>query len=508
MGVFGGYTGSMRIPEGKKELFAQQMSRLLNLGGMMRFEQVSMYGHDMGLLKPVEIFPGGKVHFHYNYFEDTSWETAGFNADSCELWSNKIGGAEFDDVIMAGYMLYEAYDEEGGMAELDGEITDTTEYMGWINNILGTSFSMKNRFKLWENAEKYAFLRIGEEYDSPLPWRIFVNFIPKDLKYAAGGTDFTDLMYIIKGTSSLLTDEEDVKEGTYPADVLKCRRLVEKYFKSSIENPIEILWKFLKKNYDLREKESDNRLKEIAEMSLVIPARVFVYLAAEINENMEFWEIWKELKDFVYSDEHMKKYASDELVQWRKAEQEKPIEPVPTSRFLRQNGYFTFFRTPEELKGTPDYYISDDDRLYWWDGTDEVRISGGTDKWLKELAKQHEELTKTENYKEAEQDFHKFFLLTIAEIDDYYKRIYLFQTMFYEFLQNGTKKEYIAAVELLKKLADSEEYRKAGEIIKYVRISGWDITSKNVTHNYARIRLKRYLSVMANKKLREKYFGF
>lgn len=66
--------------------------------------------------------------------------------------------------------------------------------------------------------------------------------------------------------------------------------------------------------------------------------------------------------------------------------------------------------------------------------------------------------------------------------------------------------EYIAAVVLLKKLADSEEYRKAGGIIKYTR--RWELTSNNVTHNYARIQLKRYMSVMANRKIREKYFGF
>lgn len=80
--------------------------------------------------------------------------------------------------------------------------------------------------------------------------------------------------------------------------------------------------------------------------------------------------------------------------------------------------------------------------------------------------------------------------------------------MFYEFLQNSTKKEYVAAVELLKILADSEEYRKAGEVIKYVKPIGWDMTSKNVTQNSARIGLKRYLSVMANKQLRKNYFGF
>ena len=506
MGTFGGYKGGMKIPKDKKELFAQQMSKLLNFGGMMQFEEVSMYGHDMGLLKPIEIYPGGKVCFHYNYFEDEPWETAGFDADRCKLWSGKIGGAEFNDVIMAGYMLYEAYDEDIGMAEVDGEIIRSAEYMGWINNILGTTFSMIHRFNLWENAEKSALIRLENKYEEVFPMREFKRFIPKNLTYAAAGTEFADLMYIMQGTFDLC--EKEIVRGSYPEDVYKCKKLLKHYFQNNCENSIEKLWDLLKKNCDLRKMERDEQLLDIARMSLIIPARVFVYLTAEIKGNMQFWEIWKELKNLVYHDECMKKYASDDLIQWRKSERERPIEPVPTSVFLRQNGYFTFFQTPEELEGTPDYFLSDDDRLYWWDGTDEVKISKDTDKWLKELGQQHKELMTTENFKKIKLEFQKYFLLTIIELDDCYKRIYPFQTMFYEFLQHGMQEEYIAAVVLLKKLADSEEYRKAGEIIKYARISGWYITSRNVTHNYARIHLKRYLSVMANVRLRKKYFGF
>ena len=67
------------------------------------------------------------------------------------------------------------------------------------------------------------------------------------------------------------------------------------------------------------------------------------------------------------------------------------------------------------------------------------------------------------------------------------------------------KTEYRAAVKLLKKISD--ENKEEGKIIEKVRYS-WDLTSRNVTHNAGRLKLKRYLSVMANRRLREKYFGF
>lgn len=77
--------------------------------------------------------------------------------------------------------------------------------------------------------------------------------------------------------------------------------------------------------------------------------------------------------------------------------------------------------------------------------------------------------------------------------------------MFYEFVHNGNKIEYRAALKLLKEIAD--ENREEGKIIEKAKYA-WDITNRNVTHNAGRLKLKRYLSVMANRRLREKYFGF
>ena len=80
-----------------------------------------------------------------------------------------------------------------------------------------------------------------------------------------------------------------------------------------------------------------------------------------------------------------------------------------------------------------------------------------------------------------------------------------FQSMFHEFLQNGSKIEYRAAIELLKGISD--ENREEGKVIEKVAYR-WDITSRNVTHNAGRLKLKRHLSIMANHALRQIYFGF
>ncbi|MGN0438325.1 MAG: hypothetical protein ACI4F4_07345 [Lachnospiraceae bacterium] len=516
MGVFGEYSGEINIAESDKEQFIAHMSKLLNYGGMIQFEHVSMFGYEVALMKPVEVALGEKISFHYNYFEEDAWESAGFDTNDCKLWSGKIGSCEFDEVIMAGYMLYEAYTKQPGMAMLNGEIIKSTYYMGWINQVLGTSFSMKNRFKLWEQAEAYIFseLEYGYRYCDSDYADILYDMIPNHLLYAACSTELADLMYIGRGTSELEECRDTLKEGTYPADVYHCREVIRKYYETDGDSKLEELIEFLKKSRDERVAETNTIFVDIAQASLYMPARVFIILAVEVEntgsedkDTVSFWGTWKQCKDDVYHDEIKKEYISEELMQQRIAQQNAPIPTVRTSDFLRQDGFFAFYGTPDELKNQPNYYLSDDDRLYWYDGSDEVKVSKRVDEWLKKLATRHAEIMKNEDLESITENFIKYLLTTFVEVESYYKRIFPFYNMFYEFIENGKQREYVAAIKLFKELADSETYRKDGEIIKYIR-SSWDMTSKNVTHNRARMKLKRYLSVMANKMLRQKYFGF
>ena len=143
MGTFARYTGKMDIPEEKRECFGRQMMKILNYGGMMQFEKVVLFGHELLLISPVELSSQGKADFWYNYFEESSWENAGFYVNDSIFYSNKIGNREFGDVILAAYMLYEMYDESPGFVDCNGEIIDSQFYGGWLNHILGTTFSMK-----------------------------------------------------------------------------------------------------------------------------------------------------------------------------------------------------------------------------------------------------------------------------------------------------------------------------------------------------------------------------
>lgn len=504
MGTFAGYTGKMDIPEEKRECFGRQMMKLLNYGGMMQFEKVSLFDHELLLLSPVELSSEGKVDFWYNYFEESSWENAGFHMKDSIFYSNKIGNCEFCDVILAAYMLYEMYDESPGFVNCNGEIINPQFYGGWLNHLLGTTFTMKKRYNLWEAAEHIAFYRI--DYGNPFSRDELRSLIPDKLLKAAGGTELSDLLYIIYGTESLKID--NIVPASYPEDIYRCKRsllrLQERYGNKFYER----LLQFLQLDRNRRAKSTDENLTALAEVSLCLPARVFVYLAAEIKQE-SFWELWKEWKDKVYCDEQIKQYASEKLQEQRRMWKKQIIPEVKTAEFLRQDKWFTFYDTPEKLKGKSNYYLTDDDRLFWWDGTDEVAISEEMVIWLEELADRHRKLIELPDAGCGDRfegsNFIKNFIILLDEICSYYKRIYPFKTMFYDFCQNSEKKEYRAAIALLEILY--EENKEDGKIIEYARGS-WDMVSKNVTQNIARLRLKRYLSVMANTKVRKKYFGF
>ena len=135
------------------------------------------------------------------------------------FYSNKIGNCEFSDVILAAYMLYEMYDESPGFVDCNGEIIDPQFYVGWLNHILGTSFSMKKRYNLWEAAEHIASYRC--DYDKPFSRDKLRQLVPDKLLKAAGGTELSDLLYIIYGTESLNLDT--IIPASYPEDIYRCK---------------------------------------------------------------------------------------------------------------------------------------------------------------------------------------------------------------------------------------------------------------------------------------------
>ena len=167
-----GYKGRMAVPDDKRELFTEQMMKVFYYGGMMSFDDVKLYGHEISLLCPVK----------KTYFQDDAWETVEYDEKGNRLWSGKVGSNEFLDVMAAAYMLYELYSDEAGAAMVDGDILDGGEAVGWLNQILKTEFTREKRLdRLWELGEKLGLESADGDYDAP-DVRKIMELIPEGLR--------------------------------------------------------------------------------------------------------------------------------------------------------------------------------------------------------------------------------------------------------------------------------------------------------------------------------------
>ncbi|MEE1038001.1 MAG: hypothetical protein U0K95_02455 [Eubacterium sp.] len=503
MGTFAYYSGTVCIPEDKKQDFNENMLKLLQLGGMMQFDTVSLYNKKINLITPVELDKDGKCAFHFNYFEDDRWETAGFDCNTNVLWSGKIGSNEFNYVMCAGYILTELYSNDIGWACENRDILNYAGYIQWINFILDKDFSAKKRFSLWKFFEQY-FLREMEDGKSvsDIEPNIIFDFIPVEYRIFMGGTELADIFYACYGTEEGI---ENISKGSYAEEIVNLKKTLNDFYLDNPENGRDLIWQLITMPRNQRKEIKGKLYAELAQISLRIAARVFVYLSAEIL-GYNFFEKWAGVYDTAYSDEIPLSYVSDDIIQMRKEGIEASAGKAKTSAFLRNDDYFTFYNTPEELKNKENYYISDDDLMYWWDGSKKIELS---EKMIEQIKKWHQDFLVLKEALPVEEVAEYNMIMRLMEVLDnaesFYQRIYAFNTMFYDFLEHSKDVNYIAAVKLLEKVV--EDNKEEGKIIEKTSIS-WDLTSKNVTCNEGRINIKRILSLFANKKLREIYFGF
>ena len=150
MGTYLCYFGDRTIPEDKWEEFTQRVLTILNQGGMMDLEEVSMFGKKIYLMKPLQIQPGQEsLTFCYNYFENDIWETAGYRPGSCRFYTNKVGWRQFDLVCSAVYVLHEFYANSFGMVNRDDHVYDAREIIGWLNHLFGERYTNSRATNLW-----------------------------------------------------------------------------------------------------------------------------------------------------------------------------------------------------------------------------------------------------------------------------------------------------------------------------------------------------------------------
>ncbi len=500
MGIFNYelfYNGEIKLDPDTREKFTEELMKILHYGGMMRREKFKIGKNAITVLCLPKIGKNNIAMLDYNYFEDTSYGDVVFDSLACRLESGGVGEECTYRCILAAYALFELYGDDASCVIEDFMIANNVHLaIAWINHLLKKDYGLEHRFHLWDIIEKYCLKRIPSmQHDSG--YQFIKNLLPSKYLEYAGGTDLTDLCAIKYGI-----DEQSVIPDTYPADLLECTKRIQRYLNQPIKGrSIEMkqmirkekIISLLRMDYSQREQVKEPLLKDVAQMTLILPARVIAYLTSNLM-NESFWINWASIKweGDVYHDEVMKKYVSEEIEAYRIQKRKEPIMPQGTTEYLKQveqtKKLFLMFRNKQR------YELTDDDRLLWWDGSDEVVISKDTQEWLATLAKRHGCL--------MQQECHVELLPLLKDINTTFFHVYPLKTMVEEFMRNSNDQRYKAAIKLLELLYEENK----NDVV--LPDSNSEIQSHVFLLMPERVRMKRYLSVMANKELRQKYFCF
>ena len=121
------------------------------------------------------------------------------------------------------------------------------------------------------------------------------------------------------------------------------------------------------------------------------------------------------------------------------------------------------------------------------------------------LVKEYEMILKDKE-QEIEDVFSEHIFNTMEYLNTLYGRIYLFKEFYNELLNNSHEVRYQAILDLLDKFG--EKNKEIGRVYQKYGNKEWCMLNKNLKCNRGRMEIKRIISVMANKELRKKYFGF
>lgn len=168
MGSFVNVVGEYDIPEDKLQEFENNVLHVMDVGGMMRFVPVKIFGKSIYLLQKASEIDDecGLFWSCYNYFEDDRWEDMGYNPKKKHVFSGKVGWSVFNRVTGICHMLEELY--SGGQCYVGGDLyVDPADMVNWINNEFGTDFNLNHRLNIFNvyKALKYNWCYGEEEPD-------------------------------------------------------------------------------------------------------------------------------------------------------------------------------------------------------------------------------------------------------------------------------------------------------------------------------------------------------
>lgn len=442
----------------------------------MRQDVIRLFGSELVLLHPPEYDKDGRLLISFNYFEEESWEDAGYDAENSVLFSGKIGGKHFHRVICAAYVLMEFYSETFGMAAVDGHVLNACEPIAWLNHLFHENYTNARAWDLWRVYKLLPEDSSGREDD------LFHLLAPGEI-HATSNVGFLKYMYIahraeLEQELALLEDTQAGQPEHSFSIFYSCKLLhrsleamqntqtfqaaeVLERCKTILLTQVPLVWNITR--------DSAENLFALA--AKLLPWEITVKFMADAFE-LEFQDLYDELEPLlkdqkaVFNDD----FFADSIQNFT------PIEPLHTASFL---------------------HCTDDDRVWFWRENGNVSFSLEMEAWLSELAVEFQTILTPPEPLLNSCDFLRQFWELLQQINERFHPLYCFASTFYEFIYNPYRREYQAAVLLLRKLAERSPDNSTGECP--------DQLTQSISQ---RQTVKRYLALLSNSGLRKRTLGF
>lgn len=474
---------SQGIPEEKHDEFKERIKILFQNGGMMDLQRQSLLGKEIVTISPTD-FRGNLIDFTYNYYEERQWENAGFSLEDFDVYSNKVGWSFFNWVMSAAHILQGLY-SDGDFLVIENEAITYNEkqYISWINSLFDEHFAWKN----WDRFKAVCIVRdyIGEDFDNDYH---ILDIEVKDFEEtnSYGGIMSCLEMEVLNHGSEWIDKsiDEDEDKDLVISLIKPMKEKLQLFKKESLKDENEQIDDLLnginkvmkEECIFLNDMNSNENYEKIFCISYLFTSPVILLKCISEVYKRDFWELFDRVKNY-------HRIADKTL--------NKPLPAHKLSELLN---------------------ISDDDMIFLWKKDGKIQFSEELELWFDELKSLFDENSKEKIIIENP-------LLWIIDLLHFayenYVRIFAFSSFFQESIENLNNQNYLILWKIFEDMCHDEEMLKNGSVIFFNNDSqskklkdDWCFIDRNEIMNSSRVKLKRYMALVANKELRKLVFGF
>lgn len=469
---------SRGIPKEKQEEFKERLITLFRQGGMMEQQIQSLFGKKIITINPVKYDKYQNIDFIYNYFEDSLWENSGFNGKTGHVYSRKVGWSFFNFVMASAYVLESLYSDGDFVILENGDplINEERDYIAWINSLFNENYAWKNWdfIKVWnliksDENDYDTYLKryrgFGYEYDPFVPWlemralKYGINNMREDVDEE--NQKFVDrLIFFSQKNKEAVQSFKDNSTETE---------------KQQIQRLIHMINHFI--NHHDEDYPKEKSLFHFVVSLIWMNSPHLALLSISEVYGIDFFEIYQLLDHY------------DSVI----ISGMKDMMCSVSAREL--SDFFDIY--PENM-------------IYFWKESQFQQIPSYLHNWFLQLKEMYNHYM--QNSIDIENPLSWIMDMLVYAENNYYQ-IYVFSDFFEESIENINDQRYLILWKIFEDMIYNEKFYKIGEVIfesenKEYLNNDWTLMSKDKKWNSARLKLRGYLGLIANKELRRKVFGF